>query len=43
MKVAVFTPVGNAIFGLMIDFFTTVVFGAPALGSPRAMARVVAA
>jgi len=43
MKMAVFTPIGNAIFGLMIEFFTTVVFKAPALASGRAVARTASA
>ncbi len=30
MKMAPYTMIGNAIFGLMIEFFTTVVFKAPA-------------
>ncbi|MGD0013807.1 MAG: hypothetical protein ABSD56_05215 [Bryobacteraceae bacterium] len=29
------SPIGNAIFGLMIEFFTTVVFKQPALASAR--------
>ena len=43
MKMAVFTPIGNAIFGLMIEFFTTVVFKAPALATGRAVARTASA
>jgi len=43
MKMAVYTPIGNAIFGLMIEFFTTLVFRAPAPGSARALARAAAA
>ena len=43
MQMAVYTPIGNAIFGLMIEFFTTVVFRAPAPGSARAMARAATA
>jgi len=43
MKMAVFTPIGNAIFGLMIEFFTTVEFKAPALASGRAVARTASA
>lgn len=31
--------IGNPIFGLMIEFFTTVVFKQPALASARAMNR----
>jgi hypothetical protein len=30
-----FTPIGNAIFGLMIEFFTTVVFRQPARAKER--------
>jgi hypothetical protein len=33
----------NGIFGLMIEFFTTVVFKQPALGAPRTMDRAGAA
>jgi hypothetical protein len=43
MKMAVFTPIGNAIFGLMIEFFTTVVFKAPALATGRGVARAASA
>ena len=32
-------PVGNAAFGLIIEFFTTVVFKQPALAPSRAMGR----
>ena len=41
--IALFTLIGNAIFGLMIEFFTTLVFRAPAPGSARALARAAAA
>jgi len=35
--------VGNPIFGLMIEFFTTVVFKQPALASARVVERAVSA
>jgi len=41
--IAPFTLIGNAIFGLMIESFTTLVFRAPAPGSARALARAAAA
>lgn len=37
------SPIGNAVFGLMIEFFTTVVFKQPALGSGRPMERAASA
>jgi hypothetical protein len=37
------SPIGNAIFGLMIEFFTTVVFKQPAFGSARGMEGVALA
>ena len=43
MKMAVLTPIGNAIFGLMIEFFTTVVFRAPALRKMGGAAPIAAA
>jgi hypothetical protein len=43
IKTAAFTMIGNAIFGLMIEFFTTVVFKARALGLPQAAGRAVPA
>ena len=42
VSMAPYSSIGNAIFGLMIEFFTTVVFRAPAPGSARAMARAAA-
>ena len=39
MKMAPYTMIGNAIFGLMIEFFTTVVFKAPALTKAGGAAR----
>jgi hypothetical protein len=35
VKMLLLTPIGNAIFGLMIEFFTTVVFKQPALAAAR--------
>ena len=35
----VVTPIGNALFGLMIEFFTTVVFKQPAHARARAVER----
>jgi hypothetical protein len=43
MKMAPYTMIGNAIFGLMIEFFTTVVFKAPALAKTDSVAPVTAA
>jgi len=43
IKMAPYTMIGNAIFGLMIEFFTTVVFKAPALATGRGVARSAAA
>ena len=43
IKMAPYTMIGNAIFGLMIEFFATVVFKAPAPAKARGVARVVAA
>lgn len=34
-KLALLTPIGNAVFGLMIEFFTTKVFKAPALAASQ--------
>jgi len=42
MKMAPYTMIGNAIFGLMIEFFTTVVFKAPALTKTGGAARAAA-
>jgi len=42
-KMLLLTPIGNALFGLMIEFFTTVVFKQPALAPARAMERAAAA
>lgn len=42
VKMAEMTMIGNAIFGLMIEFFTTVVFRAPALARVRGMAGAAA-
>lgn len=44
-KLLLLTPIGNALFGLMIEFFTTVVFKAPAFGraQPRLVEHPVAA
>ena len=36
-------PIGNAIFGLMIEFFTTVVFKQPALALARSKERAASA
>jgi hypothetical protein len=41
VKWLLLAPVGNAIFGLMIEFFTTVVFKQPALGRTRASVQVM--
>ena len=35
VKMLLLTPIGNAVFGLMIEFFTTVVFKQPALAAAR--------
>lgn len=45
IKALLLTPIGNAIFGLMIELFTTVVFKAPAFAraEPRVMEHAVAA
>jgi hypothetical protein len=40
---APYSPIGNAIFGLMIEFFTTVVFKAPAPATGRGIARTASA
>ena len=37
------SPIGNALFGLMIEFFTTVVFKQPAPGRAQAARSAVAA
>jgi len=42
MKTAAFTMIGNAVFGLIIEFFTTVVFRAPSLAKASAVAPTVA-
>jgi hypothetical protein len=42
-RLALLTPIGNAIFGLLIEFFTTVVFKQPAHAPARSMERVAAA
>jgi hypothetical protein len=34
-QMAILTLIGNCVFGLMIEFFTTVVFKAPAAAAPR--------
>jgi hypothetical protein len=34
-KILLISPIGNAFFGLMIEFFTTVVFKQPALAAVR--------
>lgn len=39
-KMALLTPIGNAIFGLMIEFFTTVVFRQPAAARQRRVQAV---
>lgn len=43
ITLAPYTMIGNAIFGLMIEFFTTVVFKAPALARVGGVGRVAAA
>jgi hypothetical protein len=40
ITMAPYTMIGNAIFGLMIEFFTTVVFKAPALAKVSVTAPV---
>jgi hypothetical protein len=35
VKMLLISPIGNAFFGLMIEFFTTVVFKQPALAEAR--------
>jgi len=42
-KVALLSPIGNAIFGLLIEFFTTVIFKQPALAPARAAQRAAVA
>ena len=44
-KALAFTPIGNALFGFLIELFTTKVFKAPALARalPRIVERAVAA
>ena len=37
------TPIGNALFGLMIEFFTTKVFHAPAFVAPAQKLKMVTA
>ena len=41
-KVALLIPIGNAIFGLLIEFFTTVVFKQPAFPRVQLMRRAAA-
>jgi hypothetical protein len=41
-KVALLIPIGNAIFGLLIEFFTTVVFKQPAFPRVHLMHRAAA-
>lgn len=43
MTMLLLTPIGNAVFGLMIEFFTTVVFKQRALAFSRPMERAAAA
>ena len=43
MKLAWLTPIGNAVFGLMIEFFTSVVFRQRAVAAGRVAARSVPA
>ena len=43
LKLAILTPIGNMLFGLMIEFFTTVVFRLPAHEGARGAARAVPA
>ena len=38
VQMLLLTPIGNMVFGLMIEFFTTVVFKAPAASAPRRVA-----
>jgi len=44
-KALAFTPIGNALFGFLIELFTTKVFKAPAFvpATPRVVERAVAA
>ena len=42
LKMLLLTPIGNAVYGLLIEFFTTKVFKQPAISAtaaPRLMAR----
>jgi hypothetical protein len=41
-KMLLITPIGNMIFGLMIEFFTTVVFKQPAFARAGAVQRAAA-
>ena len=45
IKALLLTPIGNAVFGLIVEFFTTVVFKAPAFAraQPKLVERPVAA
>lgn len=43
VTVMLFNFIGNAVFGLLIEFFTTVVFKQAAFPAPRPMQRAVAA
>jgi hypothetical protein len=43
VKVMLFNFIGNAVFGLLIEFFTTVVFKQAAFPKPRPMQRAAAA
>ncbi len=42
-KLLLLTPIGNAVFGLMIEFFTTVVFKQPARAASRLIKMPAAA
>jgi hypothetical protein len=42
VKMLLLSPIGNAIFGLMIEFFTTVVFKQPAFARERAVQQAAA-
>ena len=43
VKWLLLAPIGNAIFGLMIEFFTTVVFKQPAVARARVMEHIAVA
>jgi hypothetical protein len=43
LKIALLSPIGNAMFGLLIEFFTTVIFKQPALAPAPARQRAAAA